>query len=41
MAELAVFFHFDPVGIILLILHGVVISLLAILACHYDFDSHL
>ena len=30
----AVFFHFDPVRIILLVLHGVIISLLALCACH-------
>jgi hypothetical protein len=39
-AELAVLFYFDPVGIVFLVLHGVVVSLLALSTCHNYLDSH-
>jgi hypothetical protein len=40
LAELAVLFHFDPVGIVLLVFLGVVIPLFTLCACHDYFNSH-
>jgi hypothetical protein len=39
-AELAVLHHFDTIGIVLLVLRGIVVSLLALGACHGDSDPH-
>jgi hypothetical protein len=38
--EFAVFLHFEPVGIVLLVFLGVVVALLASLASECDFYSH-
>jgi len=40
-AKTAVFFHFDPVGIVLFVFHRIVISLFAVIACKRNPDSHL
>ena len=39
-AEAAVLVHFQPVRIVLLVFHGVVVALLALGAGQGDFDSH-
>ena len=39
-AESAVLLHFETVGIVLLVLHGVVVSLLALRASQSDFNAH-
>ena len=39
-AEPAILVHFQPVGIVLLVFHGVVVALLAFRAGQGDFDSH-
>ena len=39
-AESAVLLHFETVGVILLVLHGVVVSLLALRASQSDFNAH-
>jgi hypothetical protein len=40
-AESAVLLHFETVGVILLVLHGVVVSLLALGASQSDFNAHI
>ena len=40
LAEPAVFLHFDSVRVVLFVLHGVVISLLALVARQSDFGTH-
>ena len=40
LAESAILLHFETVGIILLVLHGVVVSLLALGASQSDFNAH-
>ena len=39
-AEAAVLVHFQSVGIVLLVLHGIVVSLLALRASQSDFNAH-
>ena len=39
-AEPAILFHFQTVGIVLLVFHGVVVSLLALVAAKGDLYSH-
>ena len=39
-AESAVLLHLETVGVVLLVLHGVVVSLLALRASHSDFNAH-
>ena len=39
-AEAAVLVHFQSVGVVLLVLHGVVVALLALGAGQGNFDSH-
>ncbi len=39
-AEAAVLAHFQPVRIVLLVLHGVVVALFALRAGQGNFDSH-
>ena len=39
-AESAVLLHFETVGIVLLVLHGIVVSLLALGASQSDFNAH-
>ena len=39
-AESAVLAHFETVGVILLVFHGVVVSLLALGASQSDFNAH-
>ena len=39
-AEPAIFVHFQSVGIILFVLHGVVVALFALAACQRDPYSH-
>jgi len=39
-AESAVLLHFETIGVILLVLHGVVVSLLALGASQSDFNAH-
>ena len=39
-AESAVLLHFETVGVVLLVLHGVVVSLLALRASQSDFNAH-
>ena len=39
-AESAVLLHFETVGVILLVLHGIVVSLLALRASQSDFNAH-
>ena len=39
-AESAVFLHLETVGVVLLVLHGVVVSLLALRASQSDFHAH-
>jgi hypothetical protein len=40
-AESAVLLHFETVGVILLVLHGIVVSLLALGASQSDFNAHI
>ena len=40
LAESAILLHFETVGVILLVLHGVVVSLLALGASQSDFNAH-
>ena len=40
-AESAILFQFDTVGVVLLVLHGVVVSLLAFVASERDLNSHI
>lgn len=40
-AKTTIFFHFQSVGIILLVFHCVVVSLFALAACQSNFYSHL
>jgi hypothetical protein len=40
LAESAILLHFETIGIILLVLHGVVVSLLALGASQSDFNAH-
>jgi hypothetical protein len=39
-AESAVLLHFEPVGVVLLVLHGVVVPLLAFGTSESDFNAH-
>jgi hypothetical protein len=39
-AESAVLLHLETIGVILLVLHGVVVSLLALRASQSDFNAH-
>jgi len=39
-AESAVLLHFETVGVILLVFHGVVVSLLALRTSQSDFNAH-
>jgi len=39
-AESAVLLHFETVGVILLVLHSVVVSLLSLGASQSDFNAH-
>ena len=39
-AESAVLLHLETIGVILLVLHGVVVSLLALGASQSDFNAH-
>ena len=39
-AEPAILLHFQSVGVVLLVLHRVVVSLLALVASERDLDSH-
>jgi len=39
-AESAVLLHFETVRVVLLVLHGVVVSLLALGASQSDFNAH-
>ena len=39
-AESAVLFHFETIGVVLLVLHGVVVSLLALIASQSHFNAH-
>ena len=39
-AESAVLLHFETIGVILLVLHGVVVSLLALVASQSHFNAH-
>ena len=39
-AESAVLLHFETIGVILLVFHGVVVSLLALRASQSDFNAH-
>ena len=41
LAESAILLQFDTVGVVLLVLHGVVVSLLAFVASERDFNSHV
>ncbi len=40
LAKSAVLVHLESVGIVFLVLHSVVISLLALCACHCDLYAH-
>ena len=40
LAESAILLHFETVRVVLLVLHGVVVSLLALGASHSDFHAH-
>ena len=40
LAETAILLHLKTVRVILLVLHGVVVSLLALGASHSDFHAH-
>ena len=40
-AETTILLHLDTVGSILLVLHSVVVSLLALGASHSDFNAHI
>jgi len=40
-AEPAVFVHFQPVGVVLFVFHGIVVALLALAASQSDFGSHI
>lgn len=39
-AESAVLLHFETIGVVLLVLHGVVVSLLALIASQSHFNAH-
>ena len=39
LAEAAVLVHFKTIGVVLLVLHGIVITLLALGACHRNLDT--
>jgi len=39
-AKPAILAHFEPFGIVFLVFHGIVVSLLALRAGHCDFYSH-
>ena len=41
LAESAILFQFDTVGVVFLVLHGVVVSLLAFIASERDLNSHV
>ena len=41
LAESAILLQFDTVGVVLLVLHGVVVSLLALVASERDLNSHV
>ena len=41
LAETAVLVQLDAVGGVLLVLHGIVVSLLALVASQSDFNAHL
>ena len=40
LAESAILLHFETIGVILLVFHGVVVSLLALGASQSDFNAH-
>ena len=40
LAESAILIHLQPVGVVLLVFHRVVVSLLAFVASERDLDSH-
>ena len=40
LAESAILLHFETVGVVLLVFHGVVVSLLALRASQCDFHAH-
>ena len=40
-AETTILVHFEPVRIVLLVLHGVVVALFALCAGQSNFDSHI
>jgi hypothetical protein len=40
LAESAILLHLETVGVILLVLHGIVVSLLALRASQSDFNAH-
>ena len=39
LAEAAVLAHFETIGVVLLVLHGIVITLLAFSACQSNLDT--
>jgi hypothetical protein len=39
LAEAAILVHFKTIGVVLLVLHGIVITLLALGACHRNLDT--
>ena len=39
-AESAILVHLETIGVVLLVLHSVVVSLLALRACHSDLHAH-
>ena len=41
LAESAILLHLETIGVILLVLHGVVVSLLALGTSHSDFHAHI
>ena len=41
LAESAILLHLETIRVILLVLHGVVVSLLALRASQSDFDAHV
>ena len=40
LAEPAILAHLDSIGVVLLVLHGVVVSLLALIASQSHFNAH-
>jgi hypothetical protein len=40
LAESAILLHFKPIGVVLFVLHGVVVSLLAFGTSESDFNAH-